>query len=85
MICVLQSLIKYVRYRSGNVALISDVTNIWKPLAFEVLSGTKLYAGLETATWDNKPPLFEFLNIVIGMTGSYELVFWYVSGWLMQR
>lgn len=44
-----------------------DVQNVWLPFAKAVLSGGEPYV----AAWDNKPPLFHFLNIPFAATDQY--------------
>jgi hypothetical protein len=54
-----------------------DARHWWMPLSEAVFSGVPLYVG---SAIDNKPPLFEFLNLIIAATGHYSLIFLVVIG-----
>lgn len=64
--------IRYFRLLVGSTEIHPDARLSWRPLATAVLDGVPLY--LPPAT-DNKPPLFEFVNILVMETGSYVFVF----------
>lgn len=56
--------------------LVGDVTDVWLPFANSVLAGGAPYL----AHWDNKPPLFQFVNIAAAESGQYVLVFYLTMG-----
>ena len=56
--------------------LATDVSGVWLPFANAVLDGGAPYL----AHWDNKPPLFHFLNIAFAATDHYVLVFFITIG-----
>lgn len=58
------------RLSTGAVSLHPDVRLVWYDLASVVANGTPLYTG---AAVDNKPPLFELLNVGAYLTGEYVL------------
>lgn len=62
-----------LRYRQIDSPrdLFFDAREVWYPLARAVSSGASLY----TAVPDNKPPLFQFLNLLVYATGEYVVVF----------
>lgn len=53
-----------------------NTRNVWLPLAEAVFSGGDLYLS----QWDNKPPLFQFINLAVYATGAYKLVFFIIIG-----
>jgi hypothetical protein len=65
------------RLAAGVTDLHPDVRLVWYDLAREVAAGTPLYTG---AAVDNKPPLFELLNVGAYLTGEYVLVLLLVVG-----
>lgn len=77
LLAVAEAVIRYLRIQIGTAELHPDVTINWYPLAEAVLSGTSLY--VQGAT-DNKPPLFEFLNLIVALTGNYVAVFLLLVG-----
>lgn len=56
---------------------IFDVRSVWHPLAVDVLNGAPLYGP---TTWDNKPPLFQYVNLAAEATGYYLLAFYLAVG-----
>lgn len=68
---------RFVQITYGKETLTWDAQNWWIPVAEAVFSGTPLYIG---SALDNKPPLFEILNLIIFSTGHYELVFLILMG-----
>lgn len=72
-----QSTYRYLQLTFGKQSLFVDAGTIWKPLAYEVLSGTPLYVAPAV---DNKPPVFHLINVAIAATGSYDLVFTLLIG-----
>jgi len=52
--------------------MVVNVRNVWLPFADTVLNGGIPYES----QWDNKPPLWQFLNLAIAATGEYRLVFY---------
>jgi hypothetical protein len=71
------TLYRYIRAVVGTPDLFYDVREVWQPAATAVLDGQALYVGAAT---DNKPPLFEYLNVLVGSTGHYLLVFYLLVG-----
>lgn len=65
-----QKHVRSIREPAGNVV------NVWQPFVKEVVAGGQLYI----AHWDNKPPLFQFVNIFAELTGSYHLTFYVLLG-----
>ena len=63
---------QYAVYIMGFATRRDDVTSVYYPMARGVLRGGDLYI----TQWDNRPPLFQFLNIAVGATGEYMLVFY---------
>lgn len=74
---VAETAIRYLRVDIGQQTPHVDVRCCWRPLAEAVLAGTPIYIR---PAIDNKPPLFEFLNIAVAATGEYLLVFYLVIG-----
>jgi hypothetical protein len=74
---VLQTMNRYLRIQLGSQTPHTDVRCCWRPLSEAVLAGTPLY--VEPAV-DNKPPLFELLNVAVAATGAYLLVFFLLVG-----
>lgn len=61
-------LLQYAHIAITEAQWRGDAATVWRPFAQAVLNGATPY----TATvWDNKPPLFELLNIVAEATGYY--------------
>lgn len=56
--------------------LAGDVTNVWLPFANEVIAGGEPYL----AHWDNKPPLFHFINILASASDHYIIFFYLTMG-----
>lgn len=56
--------------------LAADVSGVWIPFANKVLAGGAPYL----AHWDNKPPLFQFVNILAAATDHYVLFFYITMG-----
>lgn len=73
----LQGLFRYLQLSLGPKTLFVDAAGVWLPLARQVAEGQALYTG---SALDNKPPLFEFLNLAIYFTGHYTLVFTLLIG-----
>lgn len=67
----LQGLFRFFQVTQGPKTLFSDAKGVWLPLARQLATGATLYTG---SAVDNKPPLFEFLNLGIYLTGHYVLV-----------
>lgn len=74
---LLEALVRLLRIEFGEMSPHTDVTTTWRPFARETLSGTPLYLA-DVA--DNKPPLFEYLNLAISLTDNYLAVFLVVVG-----
>lgn len=56
-----------------------NVRHIWYPFARHVLGGGVPYVGF----WDNKPPVFQLVNVIAATTGSlpaYIMVFYLLIG-----
>lgn len=62
---------RLARLSTGEVTPHPDVELVWYDLARAVATGTPLYTG---AAFDNKPPLFELLNVGAYLSGEYLLV-----------
>lgn len=72
VLTVAQASVRYFRLLIGDTSLHPDAELVWRPLAQAVHSGSALY--VEPAV-DNKPPLFEFLNILVAATDAYTFTF----------
>ncbi|WP_227355627.1 hypothetical protein [Haladaptatus salinisoli] len=68
---------RYVRILAGTQQPHVDVRCCWRPLAEAVLAGQPIYVRPAV---DNKPPLFELLNVAVAATGRYLLVFFLLVG-----
>lgn len=67
----LQIIPRYVALRIGSAELPHNVVDVWLPFAHAVLQGGKPYLS----QWDNKPPLFHFVNLLAAWTDHYVPVF----------
>lgn len=67
-----QASVRYFRLLVGSAELHPDAALVWRPLARAVLDGAPLYVDPAT---DNKPPLFEFLNVLVATTDAYAFTF----------
>ncbi|GAA0255423.1 hypothetical protein ACFFQF_16635 [Haladaptatus pallidirubidus] len=74
---VLETMNQYARIQSGAQQPHVDVRCCWRPLAEAVIAGKPIYVRPAV---DNKPPLFELLNIAVAATGQYLLVFFVLVG-----
>jgi hypothetical protein len=63
-----QATVRYLRLAVGYADPHPDVRTTWEPVAQAVLSGTPLYLG---DAIDNKPPLFEYLNVAVALSDAY--------------
>jgi len=70
-IAVLYQFVYFLRLKFGKTTLSPDVRTVWHPLAKSIIEGQVLYVDV----WDNKPPLFEYINIAVEATGYYIPVF----------
>jgi hypothetical protein len=61
---------RLLRLSAGRATVHPDVRLVWRPLARAVAGGTPLYTA---GAMDNKPPLFELLN-VLAYRGEYLVV-----------
>lgn len=68
---------RYFRILYGEQQPHIDVRCCWRPLANAVLAGKPIYVRPAV---DNKPPLFELLNVTVASTGQYLLVFFVLIG-----
>jgi hypothetical protein len=62
---------RLLRLEAGRASVHPDVRLVWRPLARAVAGGTALYTPGAT---DNKPPLFELLNLLAYLTDHYLVV-----------
>ncbi len=74
---ILETLSRYFRILYSTQQPHVDVRCCWRPLANAVLAGKPIYIR---PVVDNKPPLFELLNVTIASTGQYLLVFFVLLG-----
>ncbi|WP_227356789.1 hypothetical protein [Haladaptatus salinisoli] len=72
-----EALVRYLEILTTSASPHPDVTTTWRPVAEAVLAGTPLYL---TASVDNKPPLFEYLNLAVAATNRYLGVFLLLVG-----
>jgi hypothetical protein len=56
-----------------------NVTEVWWPLAQSVLDGGELYLS----HWDNKPPLWELLNVGVAFVSGESLTVYMILFWLL--
>jgi hypothetical protein len=66
------SFFRYLRISNGLIEKRPDVNTTWLPVAEAIFSGTPLYLG---DAIDNKPPLFEYINILVAATDHYLIGF----------
>lgn len=76
IVAVLQMLTFWFKKHHLNARIAGDVTKVWRPFADAVLQGGAPYL----AQWDNKPPVFHFLNISFAATDHYLLAFFLTMG-----
>jgi len=74
---LLQTMVQFLRVRNEIIKPHIDVRCCWRPLSRAVLSGQPLYVRPAV---DNKPPLFELLNLAVAATGQYFFVFFLLVG-----
>ena len=74
---VFESFVRFVRIQTGRTTPHPDVTTTWSPIAEKTLSGVPLYHASAT---DNKPPVFEYINLAVATTGNYLVVFLLLVG-----
>lgn len=65
-----------IAIRGEPFHLAGDTTNVWIPFAECVLNGGQMYL----CQWDNKPPLFHFLNLTAAASGHYVFVWFFFLG-----
>jgi hypothetical protein len=68
---LLAGVARLLRLSAGRATVHPDVRLVWRPLARAVAGGTPLYTA---GAMDNKPPLFEFLNVLAYLSESYLVV-----------
>lgn len=66
---VLWASVRFLQIRYSDQDLLHDAGTIWLPLAENIFKGGQLYGELP----DNKPPLFQFVNLVTYGSGEYVL------------
>lgn len=77
-VALLQVLVSYLQASIGRTQLVHDVTKAWRPLMDAVLhDDVPLYTQQAV---DNKPPLFQYLNLTAGLSGEYILAFYAIIG-----
>lgn len=74
---VAETFVRYLNIVDGTQKSHIDVRCCWRPLAEAVLAGHPIYVRPAV---DNKPPLFEMLNVAVAATGEYLLVFLLLVG-----
>lgn len=74
---LLQTMNRYLRISMGVQRPHTDVRCCWRPFAEGVLAGNPIYVR---PVVDNKPPLFELLNVAVAATGRYLFVFLLLVG-----
>ncbi|WP_227377285.1 hypothetical protein [Haladaptatus halobius] len=72
-----EALVRYLRILTAQTSPHPDMTTMWRPVAEAVLAGAPPYL---TAPVDNKPPLFEYLNLAVAATNRYLVVFLLLVG-----
>lgn len=77
LVGITETLARYLRIKYGHQRPHIDVRCCWRPLAEAVLAGHLIYVRPAV---DNKPPLFELLNVAVAATGNYLLVFLILVG-----
>lgn len=73
----LQQGLKIIQTLVGKPELTTDYTNVWHPTALAVLDGAALYIPPAV---DNKPPLFQFLNLLVHLTPRPAISFLILIG-----
>lgn len=78
---IAQTIARYGQIQFGSTGLTQffvDSRNVWKPLADSVLlDGNPLFTE---NNWDNKPPVWQFLNLLVASTGLYFITFHILIG-----
>lgn len=77
LIGLIQGIGRILRLQFGAAELNPNFINVWMPLSETVRRGTGLY--LDGAA-DNKPPLFQLLNLALSFTGEHIAVFLVLIG-----
>jgi hypothetical protein len=75
-IALLQIVVPIVFVVIDGRPLQGNARNVWFPMAETVFDGDDLYLD----QWDNKPPLFQFLNLAVYSTGAYVPAFFLLLG-----
>ena len=65
---LLAGVARLLRLSAGRATVHPDVRLAWRPLARAVAAGTPLYTA---GAMDNKPPLFELLNVLAYLSDGY--------------
>jgi hypothetical protein len=63
----------------GSETIAGNARNVWYPFARTVLEGGAPYV----AYWDNKPPVFQLVNVIAGLGGTlpkYTYIFYVMLG-----
>jgi hypothetical protein len=75
-IALLQVVVPVVFVVIDGRPLQANTRNVWLPMAETVFNGGSLYLD----QWDNKPPLFHFLNLIVYSTDAYVPTFFLLIG-----
>lgn len=75
VLCFGKAAVRYVQVGSPE-DLFFDAREVWYPLSQAVLAGERLYVDVP----DNKPPLFQFLNLGVAATDAYVPTFLFLLG-----
>lgn len=65
------ALLEYALAVVSGTPLSGNAADVWQPFAETVLGGGEPYVD----QWDNKPPLFQLVNVAAAATGAYRLAF----------
>jgi len=71
--------LRFSEYLAGERDAQFNTAEVWWPLAREVLAGGAPYL----AHWDNKPPLFQFVNVGVAALSGGNLTLYLLAFWLL--
>jgi hypothetical protein len=74
---IVQTVTRYLRIQFGEAEWDPNFANVWRPLSQELHTGASLYTN---GMGDNKPPLFELLNFLVGGLPNQGFVFLFLVG-----
>lgn len=76
-IAILRMAIRTLDYQYGRRPIQVNSKNAWWPIAQEVFAGGRLYLS----HWDNKPPLWQFFNLLVARLTWWDITVYAVVFW----